>query len=115
MLTRKNAVSIIMSLLAYISAATIKGVVFVVVGLLPNIAGWLVYTPLAYTDLPGTVSGAVTIASSFGQFDLGLIIGGVDLVAMGANLGLGIFYYIVGIVLFTFLTLLVFKKKQIKN
>lgn len=114
-LTRKNAVSIIVSLIIYISAATTKTVVFVVVGLLPNVAGWLVYTPLAYTDLPGTVSSAVTIASSFGQFDLGLITGGIDLVALGANLGLGIFYYIVGIVLFTFLTLLVFKKKQIKN
>lgn len=116
-LTRRNAVSIIVALISYISAATVQGVVYVVVNLLPNVARWIVYTPLAYTNLPATTCGAVTLASAYGQSGIGALIGtgGIDLVSSGASLGLGIFYYIVGIVLFTFLTLLVFKKKQIKN
>lgn len=116
-LTRKNAVSTIVALIAYISSVTVKGVLYLVINMLPNVARWLVYTPLAYTDLPGTVSSAVTIASVYGQQNsIGGVIGGmIDLVSSGASLGLGIFYYIAGIVLFTFLTLLIFKKKQIKN
>lgn len=116
-LTRRNAVSIIVALISYISAATVQGIVFAVVNLLPNVARWLVYTPLAYTNLPSTTCGAVTMAAAYGQSGIGALLGTgmIDLVSSGASLGLGIFYYIVGIVLFTFLTLLVFKKKQIKN
>lgn len=115
-LTRKNAVSVIVSLIAYISASSVKTVVFFILYLMPNLSRWLVYTPFAYTDLTGTVSGAVSIASRANLQNIGALIGGAtDLSIFGVNLGLGIFYYIVGIVLFAFLTLLIFKKKQIKS
>lgn len=114
-LTRKNAVAIVLALLAYLSASTVKTVVYVIIMISPAYMSWIVYTPFAYTDLVGLVPPAVAIIG-WDEFNINSFLTDMmSLVPYGANLGLGIVYYIIGIAILVFLTLLIFKKRQIKN
>ncbi len=114
-LTRKNAVAIVLALLAYLSASTVKTVVYVIITISPAYMSWIVYTPFAYTDLVGLVPPAVAIIG-WDTFNINSFLTDMmSLVPYGANLGLGIVYYIIGIAILVFLTLLIFKKRQIKN
>ncbi len=104
-LTRKNGLAITMSMLIYAFGSTVSLVAILLSQLFPNVLGWIVYTPLAYMSLVSIVPPAHELLSSMGgMFGLS-----------GVELWIGVLYHIIFIAGMVYLTVLAFRKKQIKN
>ncbi len=101
-LTRKNGLAIVMSMLVYAFGSAISSVVILLAQVFPDALGWTVYTPLAYMSLTTIVPPAYEVMSMTG-------------LVSDAMLWLGVLYHIVFIVGMLYLTVLTFRKKQIKN
>ncbi len=104
-LTRKNGLAITMSMLVYAFGSTVSMVALLLSQAFPNVFGWVVYTPLAYMSLVSIVPPAHELMSG---------IGGLYTMS-GAELWIGVLYHIVFIAGMVYLTVLAFRKRQIKN
>ncbi len=105
-LTRKNGLAITISMLIYAFGSTVTMVVIALVQIFPNAFGWAIYTPLAYMSLVSIMPPAQEMLSAMG---------GMLFTSSGAKLWLGVLYHLLFVIAMTYLTVLVFRKRQIKN
>ncbi len=104
-LTRKNGLAITMSMLVYAFGSVVTTVALLMAEVFPNVFGWVVYTPLVYMSLASIVPPAHELMSGTGgMFGLS-----------GVELWIGALYHIVLIVGMSYLAVIAFRKKQIKN
>ncbi len=104
-LTRKNGLAITMSMLIYTFGSTVSMIALALAQFFPNAFGWVVYTPFAYMSLVSIVPPAHELMSGTGG-TYGLA---------GAELWIGVLYHIAFIIAMVYFTVLIFRKKQIKN
>lgn len=104
-LTKKNALSIVAPMLIYVFGGTVSLLSVLLADAFPNMLNWLLYAPTAYIDL-------TAIKPPLQELVGGMLI---PFTTTGAILGLGIFYHILFIALFLFLTVLSFVRTQVKH